>query len=150
MATDLMPEIHVAEELVKAFETEVGSIENTTMLWVRAKDARDVLSKRLNAAGVILDEAIAYETVPETGDPTGAVGRFKTEGADFIAFTSSSAVENFLDLGLELTEETQIVSIGPITSRTIEEEGLTVAMEARTHDMEGLIAAIRELAEVSG
>src|SRR5690606_12536113 len=43
MATDLMPKKHVAEALAKAFLEDVGSIENTTMLWVRAEGARDVL-----------------------------------------------------------------------------------------------------------
>ena len=146
MATDLMPEIHVAEELAKAFETEVGSIENSTMLWVRAKEARDVLSTRLMEAGVILDEAVAYQTVPETSDPTGAIKRFEKEGADMITFTSSSTFECFLDLGLELPEGIQIASIGPITSKTIVDEGFAPAIEASSHDIPGLIAAIMELA----
>ena len=67
MATDLLPTEHVAEGLVNAFLEEIGSIENTTMLWVRAKETRDVLARELNASGVILDEAIAYRTVPEDG-----------------------------------------------------------------------------------
>src|SRR5690606_17519067 len=82
VGTDLMPKKYVAEALAEAFEKEVGSIENTTMLWVRAKGARDVIAARLSAAGVILDEAIAYQTVTERDDPTGAVKRFKEEGAD--------------------------------------------------------------------
>lgn len=146
MGTDLMPEKHVAEGLAEAFEKQVGSIENTTMLWVRAKDARSVLSSRLNKAGVILDESIAYQTVPETDDPTGAVKRFKEEGADIITFTSSSTVENFFDLGLEIPDETAIASIGPITSATLEENTYDPDMEAETHDIPGLVKAVIELA----
>ena len=145
MATDLMPQVHVAEEFATALETEIGSIENVMMLWVRAKDARDVLSQRLNKAGAILDEAIAYQTVPETGDPTGAVKRYQAEGADVITFTSASTVECFLDLGLDIPDETRIASIGPITSGTIEENGHTPAIEARSHDISGLIDAVLEL-----
>jgi uroporphyrinogen III methyltransferase/synthase len=148
MGVDLMPEVHVAEELAAAFEKEV-SVENTTMLWVRAKDAREVLSTRLIEAGAILDEAIAYQTVPETEDPTGAVKRFESEGADIITFTSASTVECFLDLGLEIPEGIRIASIGPITSKTVIEEGLDLAMEAKTHDIPGLIAAVLELARES-
>jgi len=147
MATDLFPEKSVAESLADAFENDIGSIENYTMLWVRAEEARDVLSQRLTKAGVILDEAIAYRTVPENDDPTGAVERFKTEGADIITFTSSSTVEHFLDLGLPLPERLKIASIGPITSQTLEDNGLYVDSEAEQHDIPGLIAAVRELCE---
>ena len=146
MATDLIPEKHVAEGLAEAFENEVGSIENVSMLWVRAKEARDVLSKRLNKAGAILDEAIAYQTVPETDDPTGAVKRFREEGADIITFTSSSTVECFLDLGLDIPDETAIASIGPITSATLIENAYDPDIEAKSHDIPGLIEAIVELA----
>lgn len=146
VATDLMPEEHVAEGLIEAFEKEVGSIENTTMLWVRAKDARKVLSEKLHAAGVILDEAIAYETVSETEDPTGAVERFRDEGADIVTFTSGSTVKGFLDLGLEIPDETLIASIGPITSRTLSEHDYDPDAEAESHDIPGLVAAVVALA----
>ncbi len=147
MGTDLMPEKHVAEALGEAFITEAGSIENTTMLWVRAKDASDVLSTKLIEAGVILDEAIAYQTIPETDDPSGMMKRFREEGTDIITFTSGSTVDNFLDLGLDIPESTMIASIGPVTSSVIEENGYQVDCEAGTHDIPGLVAAVEVLAE---
>jgi uroporphyrinogen III methyltransferase / synthase len=147
IGTDLMPKKHVAEALAEAFKTEVGSIENTTMLWVRAKGAREVLAAELSAAGVILDEAIAYETVTETGDPTGAVKRFKEEGADIITFTSASTVECFLDLGLTIPDETAIASIGPVTSEALVENGYEADLEAKTSDIPGLVAAVVKLAK---
>ena len=146
MATDLMPEKHVAEGLADAFEQEIGSIENTTMLWVRAKGAREVLPERLTTAGVILDEAIAYQTVPETADPGGMKKRFQEKGADIITFTSGSCVENFFDAGLEIPDGTMIATIGPITTAALEENGYTVDAEAETHDIPGLIAAVENLA----
>ena len=146
MATDLMPEKHIAEGLADAFEQEVGSIENTTMLWVRAKGARDVLPERLTTAGVILDEAIAYQTVPETADPGGMKRRFQKEGADIITFTSGSCVENFFDAGLEIPDGTMIATIGPITTAAVEENGYAVDLEAETHDIPGLVEAVEQLA----
>ena len=147
MATDLIPEKHVAEALGDAFVNEVGSIENTTMLWVRAKDANDILSTKLIEAGVILDEAVAYVTVPETEDPGGVVKRFQEEGADIITFTSGSTVDHFLDLGLDIPDSTMIASIGPVTSSVVKENGYQVDAEAETHDIPGLIAAVEVLAE---
>ncbi len=147
MGTDLIPEKHVAEALGDAFINEVGSIENTTMLWVRAKDAGNVLSTKLIEAGVILDEAVAYQTIPETDDPSGMMKKFREEGADIITFTSGSTVDSFLDLGLDIPDSTMIASIGPITSAVIEENGYSVDCEAETHDIPGLVAAVEVLAE---
>ena len=140
-----MPKKHVAEALAEAFLKEAGSIENMTMLWVRAKGARDVISKTLNGAGVILDEAVAYQTVTETEDPTGAVKRFTEEGADIVTFTSASTVECFLDLGLTIPDETAIASIGPVTSEALVESGYEPDLEAKTHDIRGLVAAVLKL-----
>ena len=60
-----------------------------------------------------------------------------------ITFTSSSTVENFLALGLPWPQGMQVASIGPITSKTARERGLTIATEATRHDIPGLVEAIR-------
>jgi uroporphyrinogen III methyltransferase/synthase len=39
----------------------------------------------------------------------------------------------------------RIASIGPITSKTARDQGLKVDVEARRHDINGLVQAIREL-----
>jgi uroporphyrinogen III methyltransferase/synthase len=90
-----------------------------------------------------VDEGFAYRTVAETRDITGARRRLMEEGADLITFTSSSTVENFLALGLEWPKGMQVASIGPITSKTARDRGLRVDLEARRHDIPGLVAAIR-------
>ena len=59
-----------------------------------------------------------------------------------ITFTSSSTVENFLALGLPWPQGMEVASIGPITSKTARDRGLTVAVEAARHDIPGLIDAI--------
>jgi uroporphyrinogen III methyltransferase/synthase len=138
---DLQPEEFVAEAVVKAFQKD-GSVENLRILLVRAEKARDVLPRDLSGLGAIVDEAFAYRTVPETRDTTGARRRLANEGADLITFTSSSTVENFLALGLSWPKGMQIASIGPITSKTARDHGLTVDIEARRHDIEGLVQAI--------
>ena len=92
-----------------------------------------------------MDEAFAYRTVPETRDTTGAQRQLAQDGADLITFTSSSTVENFLALGLPWPKGMRIASIGPITSTTVGDHGLNVDIEARRHDVDGLVQAIREL-----
>src|SRR5436853_912801 len=140
---DLQPEEFVAEAVVKEFE-KTGGVENLRILIARAEKARDLLPKRLSGMGAIVDEAFAYQTVPETRDVTGAHRRFSTEGADLITFTSSSTVENFLDLKLPWPAGMRVASIGPITSATARERGLRVDVEAKQHDIAGLVEAIQK------
>jgi len=139
---DLQPADFVAEAVVKEFQNQ-GSVENLRILLVRAEQARDVLPKELSALGAIVDQAFAYRTVPETRDITGARKKLLSESADLITFTSSSTVENFLALGLPWPKGMQIASIGPITSKTVSDHGLKVDVEARQHDIDGLVEAIR-------
>jgi uroporphyrinogen III methyltransferase/synthase len=143
MHVDLQPEEFVAESLIREFRKE-GDIENLRILVARAEKARDLLPRELSALGAIVDEGFAYRTVPETRDDIGARRRLLEEGADLITFTSSSTVENFLALGLPWPANMQVASIGPITSKTAREGGLEVAIEARRHDIPGLVEAIRK------
>jgi uroporphyrinogen III methyltransferase/synthase len=140
---DLQPEEFVAEGVVREFQKQ-GGVENLRILIARAEKARDVLPRELSKLGAIVDEGFAYRTVPETRDITGARRRFLEEGADLITFTSSSTVENFLALGLPLPKGIKVASIGPITSKTATEHGLKIDIEARRHDIDGLVEAIRK------
>ena len=140
---DLQPEEFVAESIVREFSKQ-GGVENMRILLARAEKARDVLPKELSAMGAIVDEGLAYRTVPETRDETGARRRLLEEGADLITFTSSSTVENFLDLGLPWPANMRVASIGPVTSKTARDRGLTVEIEARRHDIPGLVQAIQK------
>ncbi len=140
---DLQPEEFVAEALVREFRKE-GGVENLRILLARAEKARDLLPKELSALGAIVDEGFAYRTVPETRDETGARRRLLEEGADLITFTSSSTVENFLALDLPWPARMQVASIGPVTSQTARARGLEVAVEARRHDIPGLVEAVRK------
>lgn len=139
-AVDLIPERFVAEGLIDAFKKE--NVENLTMLWVKAAESREVVGDGLTALGAIVDECIAYQTVPETGDPTGARERLENEGADLITFTSSSTVEHFFNLGIPWPDGCVAGSIGPVTSTTLRAKGHPPAFEANPHDIPGLVAAV--------
>jgi uroporphyrinogen III methyltransferase/synthase len=140
---DLQPEEFVAEDVVREFKKQ-GSVENLKVLLVRAEKARDVLPKELSKLGAIVDQGFAYRTVPETRDIAGARQQLAKDGADLITFTSSSTVENFLALGIPWPTGMQVASIGPITSQTARDNGLKVDVEAKRHDIDGLVEAISE------
>jgi len=143
LAVDLLPDEYVAEGLLQKILAE-ESVENEMFLLVRPNEARDVVARGLTEAGAIVDEAIAYRTVAETGDPGGAVARFEADGADVITFTSSSTVEHFLDMELPLPENLLIASIGPVTSEALRSAGLDVDIEATGSNIPGLVAAIEQ------
>jgi len=143
MAVDLMPQKFVAEGLVAQFKSD-ENIENQTILWVKAEEAREVIATGLTEQGAIVDEGLAYRTVPEREDNQAAIARMNEEGADIITFTSSSTVECFFALGLELPKGIKIASIGPVTTETLKKRGLKVDIEAREYSIPGLVKAIEK------
>lgn len=143
LAVDLLPERFVAEGLVEKFIESEG-VENQTILLVRPEKTRDIISKGLSEKGAIVDEAIAYRTVPELEDPTGAVKRFNSGEIDLVTFTSSSTVESFMELDLEIPDHIVMASIGPITSETIRSYGYEADIEAKESNIPSLVDAIEE------
>ena len=141
LQVDVQAEKFVGEEIVKALQKE-GSVENLKILLARAEGARDVLATELTRLGAIVDDVPAYRTVPETEDVCGGIRRFREEGADLVAFTSSSTAENFQALKLPSPPGLCHASIGPVTSRTMRKLGMSVDVEAAAHDIPGLVSAI--------
>jgi uroporphyrinogen III methyltransferase / synthase len=60
---------------------------------------------------------------------------------DVVVLASGSAARSFGALGVDIPA----VSIGPQTTEAAREAGLQVVAEAPTHDLEGLVAAVRSL-----
>lgn len=141
LQVDLQPEKYVAEAILEEL-TKVESVENLKFLLPRAEGAREILATELTKLGAIVDDIPAYRTVPESEDVSGGIKRFREEGADWITFTSSSTAENFVALQLPLPAQLKTASIGPITSQTLRKLGLDVDVEAKTHDIPGVVDAI--------
>ncbi|MDA7933295.1 uroporphyrinogen-III C-methyltransferase [Akkermansiaceae bacterium] len=137
---DLLPEKFVAEGLVEAFKKE--NVEHQKLLWIKAEETRDVLYHSLMDLGAIVDSCLAYRTVPETEDPTGAAKRLAEDGADMITFTSGSTAENFFKMGIDWPEGCVAGSIGPVTSKTFKSLSEETCIESQKHDIPGLVAAI--------
>jgi uroporphyrinogen-III synthase len=60
---------------------------------------------------------------------------------DLVVLASGSAARSFAELDTDIPA----VSIGPQTTQSAEAAGLRVVAEAKTHDLDGLIAAIGAL-----
>jgi uroporphyrinogen III methyltransferase/synthase len=150
LQVDLMPEEYVASKIAGAL-AKYESIENLRILLLRAEVANRDLPKLLEDKGAIVDDVACYRTVAETEDPTGTAARFQEEGADWITFASSSAVEHFharfnLIEVLKRFPMIQIASIGPETSKALVGIGMKPSVEARVHTIDGLVQALEDVA----
>ena len=135
---DVVPERSIAEALVEAL-AEVP-IQGKPVLVARAAEARDVLPDALAERGAKVDVVALYETVREAPSEEAVEAAMD---ADYLTFTSSSTVRNFLEvIGGRVPERARVVSIGPVTSGTAREAGLEVAVEAERHDPDGLLEAL--------
>jgi uroporphyrinogen-III synthase len=139
----MVPEEYVAEAVVKKLRDKV---EGKRVLLIRAKVARDVIPRELSAAGALVDVVEAYETVvPEKSRPRlRALMKSAARRPHIITFTSSSTAKNFAALlgNVRACKDVQYASIGPVTSATLRELQMPVAIEAREFTMGGLIRAI--------
>ncbi len=136
---DIVPERFVAEQLVEALDAL--QLEGKPVLVARAAEAREVLPDALRKKGAQVDVVTLYETVAEEPDPEALE---RAREADFLTFTSSSTVRNFVEkAGANgIPSAARVVSIGPVTSEAIREAGLTVDVEAEQHDIDGLVGAL--------
>ncbi|MFZ4483542.1 MAG: uroporphyrinogen-III C-methyltransferase [Chthoniobacterales bacterium] len=138
---DLVADDFTAESLVEKFRQETD-VENVKILVVRPEETAGALAAELTKMDAIVDEAIAYRTVPETADRTSARKRLADEGADLVVFTSSSTVRSFVAQEILPKEQLRAASIGPVTSKTLGEHGIKPVIEATRHDLDGLVEAI--------
>ncbi len=135
---DVVPERFVAEGLIEALGDL--DLEGQRVLVARATEARDVLPEWLREQGAAVDVVALYETVREQPDEEAIAA---AQNADYVTFTSSSTVTNLTEaLGERFPRGARVVSIGPVTSEAIQAAGLSVDVEAKRHDVDGLLQAL--------
>jgi len=147
IAEELPAQFH-AESLLEQLEQRL--VPGTRALLPRGDLARELLPEELKKRGVEPVELDVYETVMAEGQGDIALEWLREGGIHMITFTSSSTVTNLLELlrlkGVEAPKELlaaiPLASIGPITSRTMEQAGLSVAVEAEQSTLDGLLDAI--------
>jgi len=156
---NVVPKEYVAESVVASLRRKV---KGKRVLLARAKVARDVIPRELRKLGARVDVVEAYETgIPATSRQRLRAALSSRHGRpDWITFTSSSTVRNFVELlggkrgrgrrrhlGNE-DNRVRLASIGPVTSSTLRELGLPVDTEAAEYTIPGLIKAISSRRQV--
>lgn len=120
------------EGLVSALRSRL--VPGDRVLFAGAESARDVIVRELGAEVLPL-----YRTVAERPDvfPHG----------DLVVLASPSAARAFASLRVDLP----CVTIGPVTSAETRRAGLRVVAEAASHDLDGLVEAVRlAVAQLAG
>lgn len=134
----LTPAHAVGEALVSAFAS--FSLAGHRVLLPRAAVARDVIPVELARLGAKVDVVDVYRNEIPPGAAEQAAEIF-ARPADWITFTSSSTVKNFLAVAGH-DRMARAASIGPATSDTLRKHGIEPAAEADPHTTDALIEAI--------
>jgi len=148
LVVDAVPASFKADQITNAIQ-EHESIENIRILLARAEVANMDLPKDLESKGAIVDDVACYRTIAETEDPFGMGEKLQNDGADWLTFASGSAVESFHDRFdlpdlLETYPEMKVASIGPETSKALNDLGVPPTLEAKRHTGVGLAHTIAE------
>lgn len=138
LRADLVPEQYVAEAMAAA----LGDVAGERLLLPRADIARPALARLLTEAGATVDEVTAYRTVQPDG--LAADLRDALPQVDVVTFTSSSTVRHFVralgeDEARAALSARTVACIGPITAGTAREFGVSPALVAEEHTIDGLI-----------
>lgn len=141
---DFVPDKFVAESIVEGLKKIVSPGEK--ILFPKAEITRDVIPNELRKIGIAVDELVVYKTISEDKMPQDVLEMLKAGNIDYITFTSSSTAKNFAKLAggttSNILSKTKICSIGPITSKTLNELGYKVDIEAKEYTTDGLLKTI--------
>ena len=138
----MLPERFVAESLVEA----LAEVPVARALVARAREAREVLPDALRARGAEVDVLELYETVAEPLAP-GALAAARERRLHHVHLLLDGALlpaGRAADRGggPPLSESTRIVSIGPVTSETLREHGLSPTSRPSATTWTGVIDAL--------
>lgn len=142
--SDIVPKRFVAESL---FEEMKETLKKSDKILIpRSENARDFLVDKLREICDVT-EIYSYKTIIDKKSEEIAKDVLNDD-IDYITFTSSSTVKNLITIVgndyKNILKNKKLVSIGPITSKTIEEFGLEVYKESEVSTIDGLIEVLVE------
>ncbi|MCH7643073.1 MAG: uroporphyrinogen-III C-methyltransferase, partial [Chloroflexi bacterium] len=144
VAPDLVPEEYVSDAVLR--EMDAMGMDGKRVLVIGSDIGRDILPDGLLALGAKVDRIVGYETKAPGDSGEQVRAAFADPGIDITTFTSSSGVDNLVDLtgGPELINGTVIACMGPITAERARERGLRVDVVAPERTMSSLAGAIAD------
>ena len=145
---DLLPTVFTGEGLAETLLDQ--GVEGRNVLIPRAEKAREILPETLRGAGAQVTVAPVYRNVPPEGKREQLREELEAGKVDMVTFTSSSTVRNFLSMVdadtdselKRLMHEVTIAAIGPITAKTVTDNGLKVDVQPESYTIPDMIHAI--------
>ena len=141
---DLVAQEYVAESLAAALLAQ-GPCKKVLLL--RAEVARSILVKTLEAQGAEVQVVAAYRTSAVRGEERELLVE-SCQAADVLLLTSSSMVDSLVqalgDSAESILGGKTLLSIGPITSATLERHHLRPSVQAQEYTISGALNALEE------
>lgn len=149
LLTDYMPNSFTTEDLLVGLLKLIKPGEK--VLLARADMGSEELSKGLKEHNVDFEDLTVYRTLVEDSRKDEVIKLLEEKNLDFITFTSSSTVRNFVSIlgkeNLNKLTDSKVVCIGPVTEKTAKEFGINVAATADVYTIEGLVNKLLEITE---
>jgi uroporphyrinogen III methyltransferase/synthase len=147
LGADFVPPSSISESVAEGL-LEQGVVGQRVLV-VRALEGREVLEAKLREGGAFVTSAPCYRTVPDNSNAAEARAALSAGNVDWVTFTSSSTVKNFMDaVGADIIESARnafrVACIGPITARTAQECGLQPDAVAQDASVEALIEVLQK------
>jgi uroporphyrinogen III methyltransferase/synthase len=137
---DVTPPRSTGHAIVPAM-LEHGVLKGARVLWPRAEQPRPELPHALAAAGAVLDDPVAYRTLPDTAVAAALARRTAGGDIDVLTFTAPSAVECYAEAAVP-GADCVIAVIGPATAAAARERGLPVHVEPDRPIISALVDAL--------
>jgi len=160
LRADFVPAVYTSEELGKGLIDFVqtskgkkarsgmgGDLGQKRILLLRSELASNELAELLKAAGAEVDEVAVYSITAKKGKSEWLKQKIAAGAVDWITFASPFSVRVFFEkVPAEVinSSDVKVASIGPVTSKQLEELGIKVDVEPAEHTIEGLLEAIEE------
>jgi len=143
---DYIPEKYSTNDLLLGLLKKIDSSDR--ILIIDSALSRPELTEGLKKSGIAFDEIAVYSTEPNK-DIESRMDIFEPEleRADYITFTSPSAVKAFVDImGKDRVKNlsSAVICIGPVTANAAKQEGMSVTAVADQYNTEGIIEKIIE------
>lgn len=142
---DFIPTAYSSKDMAEAMVPHIEKDESVLLL--RAEEANRVLPDALEEAGISHTCISLYHTVIDERKADELNRLIKM--VDYVTFASSSAVRGFVSMVDNLDEvKGKYISIGPVTTKTAQENGLSVAKTAVVYTARGMVETmIQDVAE---
>jgi ribonuclease P protein component len=140
---DLVPKTFTAEGVAEALLTEAK--QGKRFLHLRASRGRDVLKRSLTEAGGCVSEIAVYQSVDRTQVDPQIAELMRQGSIDYITVTSSAIARSLVHMFGDMLRQTCLVSISPITTKTLCDLGFPPQKEASEASLVGIVAVLRSL-----